>query len=975
MAASLFQGTAVRILRNILRFQDGSEISSTTAASAVVGPASATDNAIARYDGTTGKLIQNSGASVQDDGRVTAAADATGSLDLVTKQQLDAAIQGVDVKEGTKASSTANLTLSGEQTVDGIALVTNDRILVKNQAAPAENGVYIVSSGAWSRASDANTAAELNGAFVSVSQGTSNANTGWYQYQEVVTLGTDAVNFNQFFGAGTYAADGQGIELSGSTFALELDGTTLSKSASGVKVATSGITNNEVSASAAIALTKLAATTASRALISDGSGFVSPSATTSTEISYVNGVTSAIQTQLNGKEATITTLPVAKGGTNSGTALNNNRVMQSSAGAIIESAAITASRALVSDANGIPVASSTTSTELGYVNGVTSSIQDQLNIKKAITGYITNGRAEVDTTGWAAYADAAGTSPVDGTGGSPTVTWTRSTSSPLQGAGSFLLTKDAANRQGEGASYSFSIDSADQAKVLSISFDYLVNSGTFVAGSSPSSVSDVTVWIYDVTNAVLIAPASVSLFSNSSSIADKFQTTFQSAPNSTSYRLILHVGSTSASAYALKIDNINVDAATYAFGTPVTDWKEYTPTLTGLGTATAVQVIYRRVGDSIEILGKFTAGTPTATEARASLPSGLTSASSSIIASLKVVGSGANSASTTQVFHTLIEPSVTYVTFGLANAGAAAGLAKRNGDALLNAGETFSFTALVPIAGLSSSVQTSDSVDTRVLALRASGNPASASAGNPVIFPTTDYDTHGAYNASTGRYTAPVSGYYRVHGFITSASVGVVVSAYVNASSVISLGQTDAGGECAYSGTVKVSAGDIIDVRPAGTLDADTGSTLHIERLTGPAQITASEDVNARYYASATGISGTLATIVWTTKDFDSHSGMSSGVYTVPVSGKYSVDTSLALSGTFILNNTSVIEIQKNGTAVSNVTHYIAAAVTNEALQISDVISCIAGDTIRIQVSNSGTTPAIVSSDTRNFISIARGGN
>lgn len=78
-------------------------------------------------------------------------------------------------------------------------------------------------------------------------------------------------------------------------------------------------------------------------------------------------------------------LAVANGGTNSSTALNNNRVIQSSGGAIVEAAAITAARALISDANGIPTQSVTTATELSYVNGVTSAIQTQLNAKGAGT--------------------------------------------------------------------------------------------------------------------------------------------------------------------------------------------------------------------------------------------------------------------------------------------------------------------------------------------------------------------------------------------------------------------------------------------------------------------------------------------------------------------------------------------------------------------------------------------------------------
>lgn len=76
-----------------------------------------------------------------------------------------------------------------------------------------------------------------------------------------------------------------------------------------------------------------------------------------------------------------TALPIANGGTNSTATLNNNRLMISSSGAIVESSAITANRALTSNASGIPVASSVTDTELNYVSGVTSAIQTQLNGK------------------------------------------------------------------------------------------------------------------------------------------------------------------------------------------------------------------------------------------------------------------------------------------------------------------------------------------------------------------------------------------------------------------------------------------------------------------------------------------------------------------------------------------------------------------------------------------------------------------
>lgn len=222
----------------------------------VTGPASAADNRIARFDGTTGKLVQNSSASISDSGVITAGADGVASLDLVTKQQLDASINGVDVKEGVLVSTTANITLIGEQTIDGV-LTSSSRVLVKSQSLPSQNGIYVSNAGAWTRSSDADSTSDLNDALVCVESGSTFSNTGWRQTTIDPVVGVDSIVWNQFFGAGTYTADGNGIELSGSTFQLELDSSTLSKSSSGLKVATGGITNTEVNASAGIVYSKL----------------------------------------------------------------------------------------------------------------------------------------------------------------------------------------------------------------------------------------------------------------------------------------------------------------------------------------------------------------------------------------------------------------------------------------------------------------------------------------------------------------------------------------------------------------------------------------------------------------------------------------------------------------------------------------------------------------------------------------------
>jgi hypothetical protein len=133
--------------------------------------------------------------------------------------------------------------------------------------------------------------------------------------------------------------------------------------------------------------------------------------------------------------------------------------------------------------------------------------------------------------------------------------------------------------------------------------------------------------------------------------------------------------------------------------------------------------------------------------------------------------------------------------------------------------------------------------------------------------------------------------------------------------------------------------------------------------------------VNARSYASATSISGSLATVVWTTSDYDSHNGMSSGVYTVPVSGKYQVNSGCLVNATFVAGNSNIIEVQKNSSVVSRSTVNAGGVQTSVKLLVSDVISCVKGDTIRIQVSSAATTPTIASSNFDNFISIAKVGS
>lgn len=146
--------------------------------------------------------------------------DPVNAQDAASKNYVDSVAQGLSVKAPVLASTTTNITLSGTQTLDGIALVAGNRALVKNQTAPAQNGIYVVQTGAWTRSTDMSTWAQVPSAFVFVEEGTSLGDTGWVCTSDPGgTIGTTAITFVQFSSAGSYLA-GTGLTLSGSVFSV-----------------------------------------------------------------------------------------------------------------------------------------------------------------------------------------------------------------------------------------------------------------------------------------------------------------------------------------------------------------------------------------------------------------------------------------------------------------------------------------------------------------------------------------------------------------------------------------------------------------------------------------------------------------------------------------------------------------------------------------------------------------------------------
>jgi hypothetical protein len=183
--------------------QSGLNITNSTINSTTIGAITPSTGAFTNISTTTGTI---STAPV-------------GATDIVNLLALQSYAAGISWKQPCSVATLTNITLSGLQTIDTYTTLSGNRVLVKNQSTASENGIYIASSGAWTRSLDANTWDELIAAISFIEYGTQKGGAWFCTAQTGGTLGVTAVNWSQFTTSATYTA-GTGLTLTGFEFSL-----------------------------------------------------------------------------------------------------------------------------------------------------------------------------------------------------------------------------------------------------------------------------------------------------------------------------------------------------------------------------------------------------------------------------------------------------------------------------------------------------------------------------------------------------------------------------------------------------------------------------------------------------------------------------------------------------------------------------------------------------------------------------------
>jgi hypothetical protein len=620
--------------------------------------------------------------------------------------------------------------------------------------------------------------------------------------------------------------------------------------------------------------------------------------------------------------------------------------------------------------------------------------------------FVLNPNFEGDTvgalpSGYAVYADAAGVAPVDGTGGSPTCTLLCSTTNILNGTKSVRFSKDAANRQGEGFSYDMAIPIGYRSQVCKIQM--LIDPVNTIA------TGNFAVYLYDKTNSVLIQPTPYQIPGLVAGTPYLWSCEFQVPYNCAELRLIWHVATTSTSALAIDIDEIQVGPGTINQGSPIIELGSLPFTCINVpGTVVTkcmrvgcdllvyFDVTITNVGDGIFYLVMPPGYIIDTAKCANGYYQVIGSANAEDVSDSykKYGGNIALNSTTTQI-------RITPITGVSADWSTTIPFTWANGDNIRG-------FFRVPILGWGSNCQMSSEAETRVVSARCYRAAAYTqldpnNSAVKIPLDSVSNDTHGGFDAANNRYVIKIQGYYGLctqfgldtsnqtnsYYFICVHKNGVEInrsSYHISAAPVYFTCQTLISG-------VLCNVGDYFEIFIYGVGDNSTNKVsllagptftyMDVYRISGPSQIAASEKVYAIYSSDAGNtINNNSSTILnFEDKESDSHGAVTVGAswkFTAPRAALYDIDVSIVYNDTTNFSGTELSELHlfKNGSDIRILfTNRPHANENYPQATGSTKIFLNAGDYIDIRaLQSSGANIALVTLGTLNWISIASQG-
>jgi len=622
----------------------------------------------------------------------------------------------------------------------------------------------------------------------------------------------------------------------------------------------------------------------SKAVVTNGSGALTASGASATQVGYLSNISQDVQTSLDSKtdEAVLTTkgdLYVATG-------------------------SATVARQAVGSNGQMLIADST------QTNGVRWAADPDGNL-------IPDGNAEFGITNFVEGSYSAATRPAGtftSSSGSGTFAITASTSSPLFGNTSFLLTKSSgASRQGRAIERTISIDAGYRTKMLKTRIDYTIVSGSFVAGSNGSSPTDSSlIWYvgqYNGSTWSYTEPSTFKMFSNSTTNSDFVEGEFQVNSDTTQIKLIGFISESANSAWVVKAE-VGIKPSTYAAGTTISGLNNWTPT-GGWTGAVSYAGKWRQVGDIAEYqVTVTTSGAPTGTVLTINLPPGHTIDTSKLntttsdvvhVGTSKVLDSGVQEYGIGYVKYT----SPTSVTVMASNASTtylASASMTPTVPITFGASDSVDIRFSVPIAGWSSSTQQSDGYESRKIIFEARTNPGSI-ATSAATYVTLTWSTptvdHVAGWNGTDTYTIKTADCYDIQVLANQnspAAAYIDVAYRIDGGSEVligrGMGSGSAGGVANGTATVCLNAGQTVQARAQteGTQGIGSLRRFTIKRSGGGSYVTSATDLASfKGYVSSNQVLTGATTNLPLTSIKDSHGVWTGSTYPVPHQGDYMV--------------------------------------------------------------------------------------